>query len=85
MQDITFYGPVLTACLAAGGALVGYGMLRQKVAALEIWKELQEIANSRRDGELNKLLAATAANTANIDSLIKSVDRIVTIHTSNIS
>jgi hypothetical protein len=70
-------GVGLAACVAAGGALVGYGILRQKVAALEVWKGLMEVSNTQRDHEITRLLEATATNTANIAAMTENLDRLI--------
>lgn len=67
----------MAALIAAAGALVGYGVLRQKVASLETWRVLQEAQDRGRDKDIQGLLEVAATTTANVKSLSDSVKQLV--------
>ena len=76
MDFFSTLGIDIAALVAAAGALVGYGVLRQKVAALETWKVRQENADSATAAEISRLLELSATNTANIANLTANIQRL---------
>jgi hypothetical protein len=77
MYDTAILGAAVMASLAAIGALVGYGALKQKVDALEGWRVRQEIEDSVRDREIQDLIKVAATTTANVNSLTENVNRLL--------
>lgn len=72
-MDLQLLGIVVVLLLAAGGVIMGYGMLNGRVRSLEEWKQVQERVHQRIDDELNTLLQVSATNTANIAHLTVNI------------
>jgi len=74
------WGGIIAALIAGAGALVGYGVLRQQVAALETWKIRQEILSSNQDDKIGKMMLIAERTTANLEALTRNMDGLLQIH-----
>jgi hypothetical protein len=74
------WGVVIAALIAAAGALVGYGVLRQQVAALETWRVRQEILTSMQDDKIQKIMVIAERTTVNVANLTENMDRLLQMH-----